>query len=261
MAFLRASFASLSLSRPLPCVLDFAESSASFSLHSGQRFANPGLSGFSSNSSPQIAQVLIGNAIAFYMIGLFAEAIQIGSRFSGRTFSVIKSEGVRAILHASCLFATFLLFSNAGIAKLRSQTLTTVYVGGDNLPHVVDSSGNDITEEKESEQVAVSELKLSPDKRTAGWRIEKDNCCTSYPIPTRLALYRDGKKIVISDGWVIYDWTFVKDGAQVALSTGTVHFFEGRHLLLFDTLTGKRLQEWSGSADDQAPDWAKDLTQ
>jgi hypothetical protein len=29
-------------------------------LHSGQRLANPGLSGFSSNSSPQTAQILVG---------------------------------------------------------------------------------------------------------------------------------------------------------------------------------------------------------
>jgi hypothetical protein len=34
-------------------------------LHCGQRFANPGLSGFSSNSSWQTAQILIGKAISF----------------------------------------------------------------------------------------------------------------------------------------------------------------------------------------------------
>src|ERR1035441_1488976 len=36
---------------------------ASGSLHSGQRLAKPGLSGLSSNSSPQTTQVLIGNGI------------------------------------------------------------------------------------------------------------------------------------------------------------------------------------------------------
>jgi predicted Zn-dependent protease with MMP-like domain len=35
-------------------------------LHSGQRLANPGLSGFSSNSSPQTLQVLIGKPIPLH---------------------------------------------------------------------------------------------------------------------------------------------------------------------------------------------------
>ena|SRR5208283_4122289 len=36
----------------------------SWAVHSGQRLAKPGLSGFSSNSWEQMTQVLIGNAIA-----------------------------------------------------------------------------------------------------------------------------------------------------------------------------------------------------
>jgi hypothetical protein len=38
-------------------------SEASGALHSGQRLANPGLSGLSSNSSSQTAQILIGKGI------------------------------------------------------------------------------------------------------------------------------------------------------------------------------------------------------
>ena len=40
------------------------DGSTSGALHSGQRLAKPGLSGFSSNSSEQIAQTLIGKAIS-----------------------------------------------------------------------------------------------------------------------------------------------------------------------------------------------------
>jgi hypothetical protein len=36
---------------------------ASGSLHAGQRLAKPGLPGLSSNSSEQITQIFIGNAI------------------------------------------------------------------------------------------------------------------------------------------------------------------------------------------------------
>ncbi len=38
----------------------------SSSLQSGQRLANPGLPGLSSNSSPQTTQVLIGYGMLFY---------------------------------------------------------------------------------------------------------------------------------------------------------------------------------------------------
>ncbi len=39
------------------------DSEASGALHSGQRLAKPGLSGLSSNSSSQTAQILIGNGM------------------------------------------------------------------------------------------------------------------------------------------------------------------------------------------------------
>ena len=60
MAFLRAALSSLSPSpiEPGP----FARGSSS-PLQSGQRFANPGLFGLSSNSSPQTLHTLMGNAM------------------------------------------------------------------------------------------------------------------------------------------------------------------------------------------------------
>ena len=60
MAFLRAALSSLSPSpfdpEPVACGL-------SSPLQSGQRFANPGLLGLSSNSSPQTLHTLMGNAM------------------------------------------------------------------------------------------------------------------------------------------------------------------------------------------------------
>lgn len=61
MASRRAALAPLSDFHPSG---DFGPAAAeSSSLHSGQRLAKPGLPGFSSNSSPQTAQTLIGYAI------------------------------------------------------------------------------------------------------------------------------------------------------------------------------------------------------
>jgi hypothetical protein len=69
MACLRASFASFAVLRSsasmrrLVAGSDDGGESDSGLLHWGQRFAKPGLSGFSSNSSEQTAQTLIGNAM------------------------------------------------------------------------------------------------------------------------------------------------------------------------------------------------------
>ena len=60
MAWRRAAFSSLS-----PCDLpaEFWDPFVSSTLQSGQRFAKPGLSGLSSNSSPQTLHTLRGNTI------------------------------------------------------------------------------------------------------------------------------------------------------------------------------------------------------
>jgi hypothetical protein len=64
MASLRASLASLRLLRSSASVACFVlDPALSGSLQAGQRLAKPGLSGFSSNSSEQTAQIRIGNAI------------------------------------------------------------------------------------------------------------------------------------------------------------------------------------------------------
>jgi hypothetical protein len=64
MARLRASFASFKVLRSSASILCLAgEEAASPALQAGQRLAKPGLSGFSSNSSEQTAQIRRGNAI------------------------------------------------------------------------------------------------------------------------------------------------------------------------------------------------------
>jgi hypothetical protein len=69
MAWRRASFASLAVVRSSavmrPLVAGLVDSEAfGSSVHWGQRLAKPGLSGFSSNSSLQMAQILTGKGIS-----------------------------------------------------------------------------------------------------------------------------------------------------------------------------------------------------
>lgn len=62
----RSALASRSLAKPAAGLE--AEAEPSGSLQAGQRLAKPGLSGFSSNSSPQTAQVRIGKGDIFVLV-------------------------------------------------------------------------------------------------------------------------------------------------------------------------------------------------
>jgi hypothetical protein len=159
------------------------------------------------------------------------------------------------------IYAITFAIGSVIFAQSKPPALAKIYTGTDGLVHLVDDLGKDRTIQKEKNQTAVSAPKLSSDRQAAGWLIEQENCCTSYTIPTRLAIYRAGKKRLLGDGLMIYDWCFVGEGVQVALSTGTVHGMTSRHLSLYDIRSGRLLQEWSGDPDATSPIWAKDLKQ
>jgi len=125
--------------------------------------------------------------------------------------------------------------------------------------HVVDSSGKDVVPPKEKDQVSCSDAKVSPDKQTAGWLVDYENCCTSYPIPLTLVLYRDGKVIQhLAPGQMIYDWHFWKND-EVAVSDGPTHNPSGPQIHLYNIRTGKLLKEWYGEYGDKAPAWGEGL--
>lgn len=144
---------------------------------------------------------------------------------------------------ATCMMT--LAAASVLIAQPKPTTLTKVYVSSDGLAHVVDGQGKDVAIPKEKTQVAVSEPKLAPDKQSAGWLILQDNCCTSYPIPTSVAVYTAKKTRLLGDGLMVYDWCFVGEGSQVALSTGTVHGMTSRHLSLYHSRSGILLEVWN----------------
>jgi hypothetical protein len=138
--------------------------------------------------------------------------------------------------------------------------LTKIYVGSDGLAHAVDKAGRDEVFRKEKDQFAISSPRLSADGLAAGWLIEEYNAAvSSSPFSTRLAVYFSGKRRLFGDDMTIYDWCFVGNAKQVALSTDPLHGRVARHLMLYDIGSGKLLQEWAGDDKTTAPDWAKDL--
>jgi len=59
--------------------------------------------------------------------------------------------------------------------------------------HVVLRDGRDDKISKEKDQVGGRSIRIAEDKRTVGRTVLYENCCTSYPIPLLLVIYRDGK--------------------------------------------------------------------
>jgi hypothetical protein len=102
---------------------------------------------------------------------------------------------------------------------------------------------------------------VASDHQTVGWLVVVPNCCTSYPIPTTLAVYKSGRVVQrIRDGMMIYKWGFLDRGRRIAVSSGTVHGMTGIHLTLYDSQTGKTLQTWDGDDYGAAPKWGGEVS-
>ena len=122
--------------------------------------------------------------------------------------------------------------------------------------HIVRSNGHEIQIAGEKDQVSADPPVIAPDRRTLGWLVEMPNCCTSYPIPTTLIVYRSDRIIHrINDGMMIYKWAFLDRGRRIAVSSGTVHGMTRIHLTLYDSQTGRAIGTWDGDAGEVPPSW------
>ena len=115
---------------------------------------------------------------------------------------------------------------------------------------------------KARDQVRFDAATISDDGTTVGWLALYPNCCTSYPIPLALVIYRNGKIIRRFDGngMAIWVWQFEAGGRQVAFEQETVHGHAGVHYELRDIDSGSLLAEYDGDPAEDAPDWVRDVT-
>jgi hypothetical protein len=136
------------------------------------------------------------------------------------------------------LFSLIFVFALAGWSQRKSVKLSKVYIGQDGLAHVVTQGGEDIAISKADGQVGVMDPRLASNDRTAGWLIEQDNCCTSYPIPTRIGVYRDGKTTLIN--LILASW-FTRGNSWTAgckLLRPSELYTEWRFEILFSSIRG-----------------------
>lgn len=155
--------------------------------------------------------------------------------------------------------ACLLLAASAGAANAAPQ-IDRAYADSDGTVHIVLSGGKAVTMRKQKDQVGSDDIKVAPDHRTAGWLLLYPNCCTSYPIPLSIAIYREGRlRRRFRPGMMIYQWQFWEDGRQVAFCSGTVHGDQGVSCELHDVESGRKLAEFNGMPDEHSPVWARGL--
>ena len=112
------------------------------------------------------------------------------------------------------------------------------------------AAGQTIMIDPSEEQVGFDKVAIAPDGLSVGWVGLRENCCTSYPIPTRLTVYVQGTRHTFEgEGLPVWTWKFLDAGRQVAFHQETVHGGLGNHCELHDVATGRLIAEWSPTID------------
>jgi hypothetical protein len=136
-----------------------------------------------------------------------------------------------------------------------AQTVSRAYAGDDAKVHVVYANGAARRIPSEQQQVGCERVSIAPDRRTVGWSVLVENCCTSYPVATAIVAYKDGNKAVIYPGQMIFEWRFIGRGDRISVLSGPVHGYAAQ-ASLYNAHSGKRVASWDGRG--AVPRWAKD---
>src|SRR5262249_11548149 len=108
----------------------------------------------------------------------------------------------------------------------------------------------------EPNQEGAEQAKVSSDGRTVGWVALTSNCCTSYPLPTVLVLYRDGKvfrRVGIGEQ-MTYDWEFGPKADYVVATRGLPHGPTYYHFIQTRISDGMQLAEYACGDQFETPE-------
>jgi len=133
---------------------------------------------------------------------------------------------------------------------------------------IVAADGRIETIRKEAEQVGFEQIEISPAGDAVGWVGMQMNCCTSYDIPSHLAVRAAGQtRRHRGNGLPVWTWAFSASGKEVAFHQETVHGSLRVHYELRDVASGRLVAEFTPEVDidnrqipDQVvPEWVKAL--
>jgi len=100
--------------------------------------------------------------------------------------------------------------------------------------HIIYSDGTEVVQKlpplkKSTERenvfntVGFSDVQLADDEKTLGWALNVENCCTSYPSPLTVVVFRTGKVLHSFEERMVWKWMFLQGSKQLAIVWGTTH--------------------------------------
>jgi hypothetical protein len=142
-------------------------------------------------------------------------------------------------------------------------------VGGDGRITVVTEDGRRVAPAADREQVGAEQAAVAPDHESVGWLALYPNCCTTYPLPLKLMVLRNGRVRALKGeaGEPIWQWRFQDGGRRVAFKEETPHGEMGVHYELWDVAGGRRVAEYTPKYDENGrvsarpdePEWVRAL--
>lgn len=104
-------------------------------------------------------------------------------------------------------------------------------------------NGTSVKPKKLEKQEIVSVPLVSKDQKYIGWYILENNCCTSYPIPTAIGFYNNGKTYIVNGGGqTVSNWHYSAKKDSVIIETETVHGMNEPNIDEYNIKTGKKLK-------------------
>lgn len=112
------------------------------------------------------------------------------------------------------------------------------------------------TEQKwaDQTQVAFEQIAISGDGTAVGWVDYYQNCCTSYPVPILVEVYKAGKRHAFQPGIAPWHWCFVDGSSSVAAISTTVHGPQHEVIERGDIASGKKTGDFVWMQDGTYPD-------
>ena len=146
-----------------------------------------------------------------------------------------------------------------------TQQYAAVTVNPDGTVTVTTSDGSQISpprlapDNAGNTHVGAAQPLVSPDRQSVGWLALFNWCCTSYPIPLRVVLLRNGRLSTLqaSQGEPIWFWSFQDGGKRLAFRQAAPHGGTGLHYELWDVQTAKRVAIYAPEYDENGQEAAR----
>jgi hypothetical protein len=161
------------------------------------------------------------------------------------------------LARVTALFLIVLFDSGIAVAQ---TSIARVYADGEYRVHILAPSGREFVVRRKLNQSGVDAIKISDDRRTAGWLVLYRQPFTGSPIAAELAVWRDGHVVrTFKIPQTFWSWTFDATG-PIAYHVGPTHGEPTSRCELHDVKTGRMVAKWDGDlSDPNRPAWAKRL--